>query len=50
MNDFNCQYCFIQNPQTGLLKNQDFMDGIPYCDVDYCTDLITENAPAFGPT
>lgn len=27
---------FIENPQTGLLKQQSFMDGIPYSDVDYC--------------
>ena len=26
----------IENPQTGLLKEQDFMQGIPYSDVDYC--------------
>ena len=27
---------FIENPQTGLLKEQDFMLGIPFIDVDYC--------------
>ena len=27
---------FIENPQTGLLKNQEFMLGIPFADVDYC--------------
>ena len=27
---------FIENPQTGLLKDQDFMLGIPFYDVDYC--------------
>ena len=27
---------FIENPQTGLLKDQDFMFGIPFYDVDYC--------------
>jgi site-specific DNA-cytosine methylase len=26
----------IENPQTGLLKNQTFMWGIPYTDVSYC--------------
>ena len=26
----------IENPQTGLLKNQYFMYGIPYKDIDYC--------------
>ena len=27
---------FIENPQTGLLKKQPFIKGIPFCDVDYC--------------
>ena len=27
---------FIENPQTGLLKDRDFMLGIPFTDVDYC--------------
>ena len=27
---------FIENPQTGLLKNQPFMDEFSYVDVDYC--------------
>ena len=27
---------FIENPQTGLLKDQEFMLGIPFTDVDYC--------------
>jgi site-specific DNA-cytosine methylase len=27
---------FIENPQTGLLKDRPFMLGIPYTDVDYC--------------
>lgn len=27
---------FIENPQTGFLKHQEFMQGIPYVDVDYC--------------
>ena len=26
----------IENPQTGLLKSQVFMHGLPYVDVDYC--------------
>mgnify|MGYP003676016688 FL=1 len=26
----------IENPQTGLLKNRDFMKDIPYYDIDYC--------------
>ena len=27
---------FIENPQTGLLKKQEFMNGLPYKDIDYC--------------
>ena len=27
---------FIENPQTGLLKSQSFMDEFSYVDVDYC--------------
>ena len=27
---------FIENPQTGTLKNRDIMKGIPFYDVDYC--------------
>jgi site-specific DNA-cytosine methylase len=27
---------FIENPQTGLLKDREFMLGIPFTDVDYC--------------
>jgi hypothetical protein len=27
---------FIENPQTGLLKDRPFMMGIPFTDVDYC--------------
>lgn len=27
---------FIENPQTGLLKNQEVLFGVPYIDVDYC--------------
>lgn len=30
-----CIY-FIENPQTGQLKNRPFMKDIPYIDVDYC--------------
>ena len=26
----------IENPQTGLLKKQTFMENIPYTDIDYC--------------
>ena len=27
---------YIENPQTGLLKDRPFMFGIPFTDVDYC--------------
>ena len=33
---FRPRYWFIENPQTGLLKEQEFMKGIPFFDVDYC--------------
>lgn len=33
---FNPKYYIIENPQTGLLKNQSFMNGLPYVDIDYC--------------
>ncbi len=32
----NPRVWFIENPQTGLLKNRPFMSGIPFCDVEYC--------------
>ena len=30
----------VENPQTGLLKNQDFMQHLNYNDVDYCQYLM----------
>ena len=33
---FKPKYWIIENPQTGLLKDQELMYGIPYNDVDYC--------------
>ena len=33
---FNPQYWVIENPQTGLLKNQPFMLLLPFKDIDYC--------------
>jgi len=27
---------FLENPETGLLKNREFMLGIPFADFDYC--------------
>jgi site-specific DNA-cytosine methylase len=33
---FNPDKWFMENPQSGLLKDQDVVMGIPYYDVDYC--------------
>jgi len=33
---FNPERFFIENPQTGSLKDKEFMLGIPYIDMDYC--------------
>ena len=33
---FNPKYFVIENPQTRLLKNQEFMDEFEFKDVDYC--------------
>tara|TARA_R110000824_G_scaffold333318_1_gene519937 strand:- start:1046 stop:1630 length:585 start_codon:yes stop_codon:yes gene_type:complete len=33
---FNPEWWFIENPQTGKLKQRPFMKDIPYIDVDYC--------------
>ena len=33
---FNVKKWFIENPRTGLLKKREFMEYIPYIDVDYC--------------
>ena len=33
---FNPDKWFMENPQTGLLKDQEIMLGIPFYDVDYC--------------
>lgn len=33
---FQPAYWFIENPQTGLLKDRPFMRGLPYHDVTYC--------------
>ena len=33
---FNPKYFVIENPQTGLLKNQEFMNEFEFKDVDYC--------------
>ncbi len=36
INYFDCEYWFIENPQTGTLKKQSFMTSLNYYDVDYC--------------
>ena len=36
INYFDCEYWFIENPQTGLLKNQSFMKNFNFVDADYC--------------
>ena len=33
---FNPKFFTIENPQTGLLKDQPMMQGIRYNDIDYC--------------
>ena len=34
--DLDPKYWVIENPQTGKLKNQDFMNGLPFNDIDSC--------------
>ena len=36
INYFDCVYWFIENPQTGKLKHQEFMQTLNYFDCDYC--------------
>jgi hypothetical protein len=36
INYFDCEYWFLENPQTGKLKEQEFMKDLPYVDCDYC--------------
>jgi len=36
INYFNPELWFMENPQTGRLKERDIMKDIPYYDVDYC--------------
>ena len=37
---FGPQYWIIQNPQTGKLKEQEFMTDLPFKDVDYCKNVM----------
>ena len=30
------KYWFIENPQTGLLRTRDVVQGVPFVDLDYC--------------
>jgi site-specific DNA-cytosine methylase len=36
INYFNPEYWFMENPQTGKLKEQLFMKDLPFVDCDYC--------------
>ena len=36
INYFKPKKWFIENPEMGTLKHQDFMKDLPYCIVDYC--------------
>ena len=36
------KYFVIENPQTGLLKKQPFMNEFKYNDVDYCKYIVRE--------
>lgn len=36
INYFDSEYWFIENPQTGKLKDQEFMKDLPFVDCDYC--------------
>ena len=36
IDDFKPEYWFLENPQTNLLQEQEFMKGLPFYDVDYC--------------
>ena len=33
---FKPKYWTLENPQSGLLKKQEFMERLPYFDIDYC--------------
>ena len=36
INYFKPKIFVIENPQSGLLKEQEFMKGLPFFDIDYC--------------
>ena len=36
INYFKSEYYFIENPQTGKMKDREIMKDIPFYDVDYC--------------
>jgi len=33
---FDCEYWFLENPQTAKLKDQYFMESLPYVECEYC--------------
>ena len=36
INYFDCEYWFMENPQTGKLKDREVVKGLPFYDIDYC--------------
>ena len=36
INYFDCEYWFMENPQSGRMKDRDIMKDITFYDVDYC--------------
>jgi hypothetical protein len=48
INYFKPRIWLIEHPQSGLLKEQEFMKGLPYFDIDYCMALIIGSALDFG--
>ena len=36
INYFDCEYWFLENPQTGKLKDREVVKGLPFYDIDYC--------------
>ena len=36
INYYNPRVWFLENPQTGMLKDRPFMQDLPYTDIDYC--------------
>ena len=36
INYFDCEYWFIENPQSGRMKDRPMMKDLDYYDIDYC--------------